>query len=107
VFAAAKEADVQAIGVDSDQYNQKVVAEYKDIIITSMLKRVDVAVFDYVSAVAAGDLATLPQVFDLKVDGVGYSTSGGKIDDETKSWVEAYKQQIVEGKIKVSDTPSS
>ncbi|MGB3441205.1 MAG: BMP family ABC transporter substrate-binding protein [Actinophytocola sp.] len=105
VFAAAKEANVQAIGVDSDQYNQTVVAEYKDIIITSMLKRVDVAVFDYISAVAATDLGSLPQVFDLKVDGVGYSTSGGKIDDETKSWVEAYKQQIIEGKIKVSDTP--
>jgi basic membrane protein A len=44
-------------------------------------------------------------VFDLKVDGVGYSTSGGKIDSETEGWVEAYKQQIVEGKIKVSDTP--
>jgi basic membrane protein A len=70
-----------------------------------MLKRVDVAVFDYISAVAKQDLASLPKVFDLKVDGVGYSTTGGKIDDETKSWVEAYKQQIIEGKIKVKDAP--
>jgi basic membrane protein A and related proteins len=107
VFAAAKEANVSAIGVDSDQYNQKTVAEYKDVIITSMLKRVDVAVFDYIAAVGSNNLAGLPKVFDLKVDGVGYSTSGGKIDDETKSWVESYKQQIIEGKIKVSDTPSS
>ncbi len=105
VFAAAKDANVMAIGVDSDQYNQKTVAEYKDVIITSMLKRVDVAVFNYISAVAKNDLASMPKVFDLKVDGVGYSTSGGKIDDDTKSWVEAYKQQIVEGKIKVKDTP--
>ena len=107
VFAAAKEANVMAIGVDSDQYNQKTVAEYKDVIITSMLKRVDVAVFDYISAVATNNLAGLPPVFDLKVDGVGYSTSGGKIDDETKSWVDAYKQQIIDGKIKVETTPSS
>jgi len=107
VFAAAKEANVQAIGVDSDQYNQKTVAEYKDVIISSMLKRVDVAVFDFIAAVGSNDLANLPKVFDLKVDGVGYSTSGGKIDDETKSWVEAYKQQIIEGKIKVSEVPSS
>ena len=74
-----------AIGVDSDQYNQKTVAEYKDVIISSMLKRVDVAVYDYIAAVAQNDLTTLPKVFDLKVDGVGYSTSGGKIDDETKA----------------------
>ena len=106
VFAAAKEANVFAIGVDSDQYNQKTVAEYKDIIISSMLKRVDVAVYDYIAAVANNDLTTLPPVFDLKVDGVGYSTSGGKIDDETKSWVESYKQQIIDGKIKVNDKPS-
>jgi basic membrane protein A len=107
VFAAAKDANVMAIGVDSDQYNQTTVAEYKDVIITSMLKRVDVAVFDYISAVASNNLASLPPVFDLKVDGVGYSTSGGKIDDETKGWVEAYKQQIIDGKIKVEDKPSS
>jgi basic membrane protein A len=105
VFAAAKEADVMAIGVDSDQYNQKTVAEYKDVIITSMLKRVDVAVFDYISAVASNNLTGLPPVFDLKVDGVGYSTSGGKIDDETQQWVEAYKSQIIDGEIKVRDTP--
>lgn len=107
VFAAAKEANVMAIGVDSDQYHQETVAEYKDVIITSMLKRVDIAVFNYISAVAANDLASMPQVFDLKVDGVGYSTSGGKIDDETKGWVESYKQQIIDGDIKVEDTPSS
>jgi basic membrane protein A and related proteins len=106
VFAAAKEANVMAIGVDSDQYNQKTVAEYKDVIISSMLKRVDVAVYDYIAAVAQNDLASLPKVFDLKVDGVGYATSGGKIDDETKSWVESYKQQIIDGKIKVNEAPS-
>ena len=106
VFAAAAEADVMAIGVDSDQYNQPTVAEYKDVIISSMLKRVDVAVFDYIAAVAANDLASLPPVFDLKVDGVGYSTSGGKIDAETQEWVEAYKQQIIDGEITVADTPT-
>lgn len=107
VFAAAKKANVMAIGVDSDQYNQKTVAEYKDVIISSMLKRVDVAVFDYIAAVASNDLASLPKVFDLKVDGVGYSTSGGQIDDEVKSWVDAYKQQIIDGEITVETTPSS
>jgi basic membrane protein A and related proteins len=106
VFAAAKEANVMAIGVDSDQYKQKTVAAYKDVIISSMLKRVDVAVYDYIAAVANGDLSTLPPVFDLKVDGVGYATSGGKIDSTTKEWVESYKQQIIDGKIKVSDKPS-
>ncbi|HEY8373061.1 MAG TPA: BMP family ABC transporter substrate-binding protein [Pseudonocardiaceae bacterium] len=106
VFTAAKAAGVQAIGVDSDQYNQKTVENERDVIITSMLKRVDVAVYDYVKAVAKNDLASLPKVFDLSVDGVGYSTSGGKIDD-IKDVLEAYKAQIISGQIKVSDQPVS
>lgn len=106
VFAAAKAANVQAIGVDSDQFNQPTVAEYKDSIISSMLKRVDIAVFDFIVAAAKKDLASLPKVFDLKVDGVGYSTTGGKIDD-IKGTVDAYKQQIIDGKITVTDKPTS
>ncbi len=104
VFDAAKAANVLAIGVDSDQYNQKTVAADKDVIITSMLKRVDVAVFDYLQAVAKGDLTTVPKRFDLKVDGVGYATSGGKVDD-IKDVLEGYKAQIISGAITVSDKP--
>jgi len=107
VFAAAKAGNVKAIGVDSDQYNQATVAESKDVIVSSMLKRVDVAVFDFVKAVAKKDLASLPKVFDLKVDGVGYATSGGKIDADLVAVLEGYKAQIISGKITVSDKPSS
>ncbi|MFS8105110.1 BMP family ABC transporter substrate-binding protein [Lentzea alba] len=105
VFSAAKQAGVLAIGVDSDQYNQATVADTKEVIVSSMLKRVDVAVFDYVRAVAKNDLTSLPKVFDLKVNGVGYATSGGKIDAKLQGILEGYKAQIIEGKIKVSDTP--
>jgi basic membrane protein A len=104
VFDAAKAKNALAIGVDSDQYNQKTVAADKDVIITSMLKRVDVAVFDYIQAVAKGDLTVLPKRFDLKVDGVGYATSGGKVDD-IKDVLDGYKAQIISGAITVSDKP--
>lgn len=106
VFSAAMSRGAQAIGVDSDQYKQTTVADSKDIIISSVLKRVDVAVYDYIAASAKNDLTTLPKVFDLSVDGVGYSTSGGKIDD-IKGTLDAYKAAIVSGQIKVSDKPSS
>ena len=49
VFEAAKEGGAMAIGVDSDQYNTADAA-VKDVIITSMLKKVDVAVFDFIRA---------------------------------------------------------
>ncbi|MEV6244382.1 BMP family ABC transporter substrate-binding protein [Lentzea sp. NPDC051838] len=105
IFSAAKQGGVLAIGVDSDQYNQATVADTKDVIVSSMLKRVDVAVYDYIKAVAKNDLAGLPKVFDLKVDGVGYATSGGKIDAKLQGILEGYKAQIIEGKIKVADKP--
>ena len=104
VFGAVKGAGAQAIGVDSDQYNQPTVAEYKDVIISSMLKRIDMAVYDYIAAVARNDLSTVPKKFDVAIDGVTYSTSGGKIDD-LKPTLDAYKAAIASGRIQVPDKP--
>jgi len=107
IFQAVKEkGNAYAIGVDSDQYKQPTLADYRDVIISSMIKSVDLAVFDYLRAVAGGDLATLPKVFDLAVGGVGYATSGGRIDD-IRDIVEAYKAEIISGGIKVPTTPAA
>lgn len=103
VFEAVNTAQKMAIGVDSDQFNT-VAPPVNQVIITSMLKRVDNAVFDYINAVAGNTTASLPAAFDLKVDGVGYSTTGGKIDD-IKSQLDAYKGAIVGGSISVPTTP--
>lgn len=101
VFKAAKAKGKWAIGVDSDQYNT-VQADLKDVIITSMLKRVDVAVYNFIKEQAAGKFTAGKVVFDLKADGVGYSTSGGKIDD-IKAQLDKYKQDIIAGTIKVPE----
>jgi basic membrane protein A and related proteins len=105
VFQAAKAKNKLAIGVDSDQYNT-VDAALKDVIITSMLKRVDVAVYEFIKANANGAFKAGVQSFDLKKDGVGYSTSGGKVDD-IKSKLDEYKQQIVSGAVTVPTAPAA
>ena len=99
VFEAAKDAGAYAIGVDSDQYNTA-DPKVRDVIITSMLKKVDVAVYDFISSVVDGNFTAGPVTYDLEKDGVGYSTSGGKIDDIT-SKLDEYKQQIIDGSITV------
>ena len=99
VFEAAMDAGGFAIGVDSDQYNTADPA-VKDVIITSMLKKVDVAVYDFISTVVEGNFTAGPVTYDLEKDGVGYSTSGGQIDDIT-SKLDEYKQQIIDGSITV------
>ncbi|TQM84567.1 nucleoside-binding protein [Saccharothrix saharensis] len=103
VFSAVKQAGVLAIGCDADQYHQPALADSRDVIVASSLKRVDVAVHDFVRAAAKDDLASLPDVFDLKVDGVGYATSGGRIDAELQGILEGFKAQIIAGTIKVAD----
>jgi basic membrane protein A len=102
--ASTPQAPKWGIGVDSDQYNDKTLADVRSVIMTSMVKRVDVAVYDFISAVASNQVSSIPKVFDLKVDGVGYATSGGFVDD-IKSQLDAYKAQIISGAIKVSATP--
>jgi basic membrane protein A len=100
---AAVEADKWAIGVDSDQYLLAKPDEQKHIL-TSMIKHVDVAVFETIKAVADGDSKGGVITFDLKSDGVGYSTSGGYLDD-VKDKLEAYKADIISGKIVVPTKP--
>ena len=105
VFSAVKQAGVLAIGCDADQYNQPALADTRDVIVASSLKRVDVAVHDFVRAAASDDLASLPEVFDLKVNGVGYATSGGRIDARLQGILEGFKARIIDGTIKVADKP--
>jgi basic membrane protein A len=105
VFQAAKAAGGRAIGVDSDQY-LKAEPAVRDVILTSMIKRVDVAVFDFVKGEADGKFTPGVELFDLKAGGVGYSTSGGQIDD-IKPRLDAYARQIIDGKITVPTTPAA
>jgi len=100
VFEAAKAKSTLAIGVDSDQYNTVTDASLKPVIMTSMLKRVDNAVFNFVKDFSDGKFKAGVTVFDLKADGVGYATSGGQVDD-IKTQLDAFKADIVSGKITV------
>jgi basic membrane protein A len=99
VFEAAKAANAKAIGTDSDQY-KTADPSVQSVIITSMLKRVDVAVFDFIKSANAGTYTAGTKTYDLKVNGVDYSTTGGQVDD-IKAKLDAYKQQIISGEITV------
>ena len=96
---------VWAIGVDSDQYNT-VDASQRDFILTSMLKRVDTAVYSIIEDAENGTFSggNTPVIYDLSVDGVGYSTSGGFVDDIVDQ-LEDWKARIVSGAVTVPDTP--
>ncbi|MEN9822618.1 MAG: hypothetical protein RLZ04_1044 [Actinomycetota bacterium] len=101
---AAIEAGKWAIGVDSDQYLTAGSPEAQAVILTSMLKRVDVAVYETIKAVAEGDTEGGIKVFDLSVDGVGYATSGDYLTEFIEQ-LEALKAEIIAGTIVVPTAP--
>ncbi|HUP16072.1 MAG TPA: BMP family ABC transporter substrate-binding protein [Acidimicrobiia bacterium] len=103
--AASEQSDasgskVWAIGVDSDQYNTADEG-VREFILTSMLKRVDVAVYEVIKSQVDGTFAAGPVTYDLSVDGVGYSTTGGFVDDIVDQ-LEEFKAGIVSGEIVVN-----
>ena len=99
VFTAAKAAGAWAIGVDSDQA-KTAPADVRDVILTSMIKKVDVGVYDFITSVKDGTFKAGNKIFDLKAGGVDYSTTGGHVDD-IKAKLDDYKQKIISGEITV------
>ncbi|MDT0347233.1 BMP family lipoprotein [Streptomyces litchfieldiae] len=93
-----------AIGVDSDQYQQPGLEEYQDSILTSVMKGVDVAVFDLIESVTKGEPLTGHHEYTLAEGGVSLATSGGFIDPLAPE-IEEATRRIVEGEVTVNDTP--
>ena len=102
-YSEANETIVCAIGVDSDQY-ATADDSVKPYIMTSMLKRVDVAVYETIKATAEGSWQGGIRSFTLSDNGVGFSTSGGFVDDIADQ-LNDYRDQIISGAIVVPDTP--
>ena len=103
VFEAAVEKGGLAIGVDSDQY-LTAPPEQQAVIVTSMLKRVDVAVFETIKSFTEGELDGGVRTFDLAGGGIDYSISGGQVDD-IKPQLDVFKQQIIDEEVEVPTEP--
>ncbi len=104
IEAVAGQKGAWAIGVDSDQYQQPGLEKYKASILTSVVKNVDVSVFDLIKSVKDGKPLTGPHAYLVKDGGVSLATSGGQIDD-IKDKLDAAKQKIVDGQVKVRTAP--
>jgi basic membrane protein A len=104
IQAVAGKTGAWAIGVDSDQYTDPALAKYKNSILTSAIKNVDVAVYDLIKSVHDSAPKTGTNTYNLANGGVSLATSGGFITD-IQSQLDAAKQKIVAGTVKVATTP--
>ncbi|MEU3916770.1 BMP family ABC transporter substrate-binding protein [Streptomyces sp. NPDC029004] len=104
---AVSKAGKWAIGVDSDQYNQKGLAAYKAAILTSVTKDVEDAVFNVIKSVKDGKPQSGEVRYGLAKNGVGLAASNPayiKMTDVTAA-VEKAKAAIIAGTIKVKTAP--
>jgi basic membrane protein A len=90
--------------VDADQ-SLTVKQDQRGQILTSMMKRVDVAVYDTIKAALGGKFKGGVQVFALKQGGVGYAVNdyNRKMIADIVPRLEALKKDIIAGKIVVPD----
>lgn len=89
------------IGVDSNQNMVK-----PGYVLTSMVKRVDNAVYDIIKDVVNGQFKAGFHVYGLDKDGVGYSLdefNKNLLSPEMITQVDEARQKIINGEIKVTD----
>ena len=99
VYQAAKDSGNMAIGVDSNQNYM-----HPGTMLTSMIKRVDVAVFNAFNDAKNDNWTSGIQVMGLEQDGVGYSIdefNRSLITPEMEARLEQARQDIISGKIVV------
>ncbi|MFW5697591.1 MAG: BMP family lipoprotein [Fimbriimonadaceae bacterium] len=102
VISAAKENDKYAIGVDSDQDHVE-----EGYVLTSMVKRVDEAVFQTIQDVVNNEFSGGTVIYDLEADGVGLSElrfTREAIGEERLEQVQQVRERIASGEIEPPKT---
>jgi basic membrane protein A and related proteins len=109
LFKAAVAQQALAIGADSDQSLTAKPAE-RGVILTSMVKRVDTAVYDTIGGVVDRQFVSGYQSFGLADGGVGYAVNEYNdiprlLSPQIQARLQAYRQRIVSGEITVPTQP--
>ena len=99
VIEGCKEADIWAIGVDSDQSSLA-----PENIITSAMKRVDNACYDISKEVLEGTLTNGVKTYDLTSGGVDIAPTTTNLPEDVISAVEDVKAKIISCEITVPST---
>jgi len=104
VIAGAKEAGIYAIGVDANQNHER-----PGTVLTSMIKQIDVAVYEACRALVEDRFPTGVQSFGLAEGGVGWALdehNRSLIDAEDEARMAELAAQIASGALVVEAMPS-
>src|SRR5438128_8619247 len=101
VLDSATKHNVYSIGVDVDQGKDSTGAP-RPSVITSAVKRIDVAAYDIVNMAETGSYASFvanPTKFDLAHDGVGYATPSADVPQDAVAKAMAFADMIKAGSL--------
>ncbi|QMS85813.1 BMP family lipoprotein [Candidatus Xianfuyuplasma coldseepsis] len=103
----ANDEDVWVIGVDKDQYEDGIYEGEMSAVLTSMMKRVDVAAYDVAVATYKGEFPGGEiLVFDLSNDGVGLPLVNPNLSQAIVDQVATYKAGLLAGTYTAPTVPS-
>lgn len=103
MFRAAQETGNYAIGVDQDQAVS--LPEYKDVILTSMVKNLDVSIYNIVEDIINNGFKSGTIELGLKEDGVSLSENYHEyVTQDVLNKIEEYRNKIINGEIQVPKT---
>ena len=98
VLQAAADAGIMGIGVDTNQNWM-----HPGNMLTSMLKRLDLTIFEQAEKTGAGTFEPGIHILGLAEGMVGYATKDGQVTSEMEAAVEAAAAEIVSGSLAVAD----
>lgn len=98
---AQEVGDVWVIGVDADWF--VTAPEYEDVILTSVLKGLDVAVYSAIESVANDSFESGPRLYTIAEDGVGLGQIAGGVDSALQTEVEDIRAGLQDGSIVACD----
>jgi basic membrane protein A len=91
------------IGVDSDWFES--AAQYKDVVLSSVLKKIDVAVTDTVGTAVDDTFTGEEYIGTLENDGAGlapFHDFESEVPDDLKTQLEEVRQGIIDGSIEIT-----
>ncbi|CAN5543229.1 BMP family ABC transporter substrate-binding protein [soil metagenome] len=105
-FAAIEEMDVEAVGLGVDVDWTETVPEFSELMLTSIIKRIDVSVYQAVERAVRDEAPQAVFVSTLENGGVGiapFHDYEGDISDEVRTGLEELEQALVAGEVTPAD----
>lgn len=98
--------EIYVVGVDEDQFNEGLYNDRDSVVLTSIMKHLDVSVYDTLSELQHGKFDPIHRIYTLKEKGVSLPEKNPTLTAYEKHVLRQYKERIENGDIEIPLVPS-